>query len=243
MIIINAGVPRSGTVLVNAIVRHLLRDVTPSIAQANPTGAELLPLLKKLISTGEDKIRPCLIHTHSWSQEVAAVLASHPSVRTLVNFRDPRDVTVSLMKLHDHNLENAARLAEASFTQMAECMRENCDLALPYELLIPGKKLAIYSIGQLLGIRPSLRKIGLICEDTSIENHRSVMKRVQKGSLKTIVRRNNTNRILAEDKVTLINDRHIQSGEAGRWRNELPIAQQTLITDRFAQVLDHFGYA
>lgn len=242
MIIFNAGVPRSGTVLVNSIVRHLLSDVTQSIAQANPTSAELLPLLQRIISKGEDKIRPCLIHTHSWSPEVAALLAPAKNARIMVNYRDPRDVTVSLMKLHELDLEKAVRLTEASFAQMAACMRDANTLVFPYELLVAGKQLAIFRIAQLLGIRPSMRRISAIDDETSVVRHRSVMEDVQSGSLKTVIRRNTTKRVLVEDKVTLINDRHIQSGAVGRWRSELSGAQQDQITNRFGQILDQFGY-
>ncbi|MEP1538516.1 MAG: sulfotransferase domain-containing protein [Paracoccaceae bacterium] len=242
MIIINAGVPRSGTVLVNSIIRNLFQDVTPSILQENPNEDELLPLLKKIISNGEDKTRPCLIHTHSWSKEISTVLAAHSNKRVLVNYRDPRDVAVSLMKLHDHDFEYAARLTEASFAQIAKCIRGTHNLALPYELLIPGKRLAIYQIAQFLGFRPSMRQISIIDEETSIENHRSIMKSVQDGTLKTIIRKHNSNRVLAEDSVTLINDRHIQSGASGRWREEFPSTQHELITGRFTHILDNFGY-
>ncbi|MEO9898241.1 MAG: hypothetical protein ABJF05_17850, partial [Paracoccaceae bacterium] len=73
-------------------------------------------------------------------------------------------------------------------------------------------------------------------------NHRSIMKSVQDGSLKTIIRKHNSNRVLAEDSVTLINDRHIQSGASGRWREEFPPSQHEFITDRFTHILDNFGY-
>ena len=76
MIVLNAGVPRSGTVLVNAILRELFALRKVPVAQANPHGAALPQLLARLIESGT---RPC------WCIPIAGMPRPHgclPPTRT-----------------------------------------------------------------------------------------------------------------------------------------------------------------
>ena len=68
MIILNAGVPRSGTVLVNAILRQILDTNEVSFALLNPHGPELPELIHELQTSSMDRYKVTLIHTHSWTQ-------------------------------------------------------------------------------------------------------------------------------------------------------------------------------
>lgn len=69
------------------------------------------------------------------------------------------------------------------------------------------------------------------------------MEQVQAGTRKKLAHRKNRKRVLVEDKETLINDRHIQSGSAGRWKTELTVEQQQMATERFAPILKRYGYS
>ncbi len=68
------------------------------------------------------------------------------------------------------------------------------------------------------------------------------MEDVQAGNMDGLNRRENRHRVLVEDVRTLINDRHIQSGASGRWRGELTEDQQKTINERFAPLLQRYGY-
>ncbi|MEM1299839.1 MAG: sulfotransferase domain-containing protein, partial [Pseudomonadota bacterium] len=220
MIILNAGVPRSGTVLVNAIVRELLRSVAPNVVQLNPHGAELVQVVRNLQATGQHIHATYLIHTHSWGPEVSARLAGDAHARTIVNYRDPRDVCVSLMKLHENELGVTMKAVELYFAHMEACARDTGALVLPYELLAAHTPSAIFQIARHLGLWPGLDRVAEIAEATSIDKHRGVMEEVKAGSRDHLIQRQNRKRVLIEDGETLINDRHIQSGRSGRWKTE-----------------------
>lgn len=242
MIILNAGIPRSGTVLVNAILRQVLKIAGAPVSQANPHGDELPPMIRELQRSGKDKHRAVLLHLHTWHTDATKLLSGSPFVTGFINFRDPRDVCVSLMRLHDHDLETAAAMTTNSFTQF-EATRAALDLmVIPYELLVREPAAHIFQIGQRLGVWLTMEDIGRIRRETSVEKHEAIMKQVQDGKLDSLQKRANRNRTLVEDTRTLINDRHIQSGASGRWRTELSAEDQARVSDLFAPLVQRFGY-
>lgn len=242
MIIFNAGVPRSGTVLVNAILRQIFEIRGVRIAQANPHGPALPRLLNTLQTTAQDRYKTVLIHTHSWDKESARLVQSSPFVTGFINYRDPRDVCVSLMRLHDHDFDAAAKMVLASFAIFEAMAREADLMILPYEMLVADKPGHIFQIAQRLGFWLGHDQVARIDQATSIDQHKAVMEKVQAGEMDGLARRNNTHRVLVEDTKTLINDRHIQSGASGRWREELSEADQQAASQRFADLLKRYGY-
>lgn len=242
MIVFNAGVPRSGTVLVNAILRQIFETNGIRIAQANPHGQALPKLLNTLQNTAQDRYKTVLIHTHSWDGESARLTRGSPFVSGFINYRDPRDVCVSLMRLHDHAFDAAAQLTLASFSVFEAMARDAGLMVLPYEMLVADKPGHIFQIAKRLGFWLGHDQVARIDEATSVDRHKAVMEKVQAGEMDGLARRNNTNRVLVEDPKTLINDRHIQSGATGRWRQELTDADQKAASQRFADLLKRFGY-
>ncbi|MCG6902505.1 MAG: hypothetical protein LJE68_07465 [Rhodobacter sp.] len=78
MIVFNAGVPRSGTVLVGAILRALYAEARVATALDNAQGPELPRHLGTLIETGRARREVRLIHTHSWDPETERLAAGSP---------------------------------------------------------------------------------------------------------------------------------------------------------------------
>ncbi|MEL6997776.1 MAG: hypothetical protein AAFP68_05890 [Pseudomonadota bacterium] len=242
MIILNAGVPRSGTVLVNAILRQLFERNGVRIGQSNPHGKQLPMLIRRLQQAGHDRHKTILVHTHTWNAETAALVAGSPYVTGFINFRDPRDVCVSLMKLHDHDFDAAAQMVETNFRIFEQASQAACMMVIPYELLIADRPGHIFQIARRLGLWPGLDEIAEIDAATSVDTHKAVMDKVNSGEMDGLTRRQNTNRVMTEDSRTLINDRHIQSGAKGRWRDELTDAQQNAANERFHDILTRYGY-
>ena len=243
MIIMNAGVPRSGTILVNAIVRKLLESVGIPVVTANPHGPEVRVVLDKLQTDEPNRQSATIIHTHSWNAGVAQQANKLCRTSGFVNYRDPRDVVVSLMKLHDHDFATAAKLTMEAFRVFEIICHDTNFMIIPYELLISNRTGFIFQIAQRLGIWPSLDEIARVNEETSVSNHSKIMDQVRSGNRKRLIRVQNRNRVLIEDRDTLINDRHIQSGVIGRWRNELSAEHQADATRRFAHLIERYGYS
>jgi hypothetical protein len=184
-----------------------------------------------------------LVHTHSWDDDAARQVAAMPGTVIFGNFRDPRDVCVSMMRLHDHDYETAMKLVIGNFNALDNMCAAAPVLRIPYELLVAEKRAHIFQIAQRIGLWPRLDQVARIDAATSVDRHKKVMEQVNTGEIEGLTRRANTNRVLVEDPATLINDRHIQSGVSGRWRSELTEAQQADATERLKPLLTRFGYA
>ena len=242
MIVLNAGVPRSGTVLVNAILRKLLEVRGMRVEQQNPHGDALAALLRRLAKDGVPDKTAVLIHTHSWDQEAARLYTAAPKRIGFANYRDPRDVCVSLMRLHETELALTIEAVRRYFAAFEALSRDAAPVILPYELITGGIEATIFQIARRLSIWPTLTLVRRIAEETSPDRHRAIMEQVQDRSLPEIATRQNRHRTLAEDPATLINDRHIQSGRTGRWREELDPDAQARLQTAFAPLLKRYGF-
>lgn len=238
MIILNAGVPRSGTVLVNAVLRELLRRRGVTARSVNAHDAELPQLARKFRQAGPPML---LLHTHSWDRETAALLGDAECLG-FANHRDPRDICVSLMRLHDLDFEAAAELVLAAFAAYEDLCRDLAVTKISYERLIAERRAHIIRIAEQLGFTPSPAEVAEVDQATSVKRHRRIMDQVKAEALPVLVERRNRNRILLEDPASLINDRHIQSGRPGRWRDELGSADQVMAAERFCDLLPRYGY-
>lgn len=243
MIILNAGIPRSGTVLVNAILRQILKTTGAFVVQGNPHGEELPQLVRDVQRAGKDKYRTVLIHLHTWHHDATRLLADSPFVTGFINYRDPRDVCVSLMRLHDHDLETAATMTTNAFVHFESTIEALDLMVIPYEFLVRDPGAHIFQIGRRMGLWLGMEEVARIQKETSLKKHEAIMKQVQAGTLDSLQKRPNKNRMLVEDTKSLINDRHIQSGASGRWRSELSEADQAELNEKFAPLLQRFGYS
>ncbi len=136
MIILNAGVPRAGTVLVNAIVRQLCGQNGVATLQANPHGRELPALIRRLRRTGIDRHKAVLVHTHSWDAETSRLMVDQPNVTAFLNFRAPRDVSVSLIRLHETTFDTTLKAVEGYFAVLEAMALDLDPMVVPYELLV-----------------------------------------------------------------------------------------------------------
>ena len=242
MLILNAGVPRSGTVLVNAMIRGLLKQAGTGTIQVNPHGRELPVMVAEIKRIGQYHHRPVLVHTHSWDRDTRAMLTGDPHVVALANYRDPRDVCVSLMKLHDLEFDGTMTAVKSYYGAFEAVVRALGAMVIPYELLVTSQRAYCFQIARHLGLWPTFAQVDQVVAETSIDQHRKVMHDVQNGQVPELVERQNRNRVLREDQKTLINDRHIQSGASGRWRSELTDDQQKAATKEFASIIERYGY-
>jgi len=89
---------------------------------------------------------------------------------------------------------------------------------------------------------PSEDQIARIVEATSVQQHRKIMEDVAQETLPGVRVLPTQTRTLREDPETLINDRHIQSGATGRWRQELSDEQRAIVTEALKPFVDKLGY-
>jgi len=238
MIVFNAGLPRSGTVLVGAIVRAMFEGEGATVTQHNPHGMELAVLLSKLLETRSEGAQVDLIHTHGWPDVLPHEFLANDNVTGFLCHRDPRDVCVSLMGLHDMTFEEAVEFTLGNLSLFYEMRSQTAWPTIDYRDLQGSKLDQIHGIAKHLGFQLSEERAHQIDDATSVARHRAIMERLRAGNVNHLIVRKNRHRDLREDAHSLINDRHIQSGEIGRWRRELSPEQQATVTATFASFPD-----
>jgi hypothetical protein len=235
MLILSLGVPRSGTILVFNIVREILTRQDISFTSVNTNYPETEAFLAKY-----DFQENVLMHAHNVLPEVQKAIVK-PDVYTFFNYRDPRDVLVSMMRLHDYSFEKCLELTNISFNHFKKAREIPGIMFIPYNHIIAATEACIFQIAQRLNIFLSLEEVKNIRKATSMEAHKKIMKDV--GSEKVAVQvRRNPKRTIRESTEFFINDRHIQSGKTGRWRKELTLDQQKMVSAHFKPLLDELGF-
>jgi hypothetical protein len=240
MLILNLGVPRSGTVLVHNIIRNILDNFSVPYVSVNTNEAKT----EEFLADCDFQSQHILLHAHSMGPNMRRVIKEGKNVVAFFNYRDPRDVLVSLMHLHDHSFEDALKMTDASFVYLLEALKIGRFMFIPYRHLIQAQEAFVFMIGQRFGSVIDLATVSRITAMTSVDKHRAEMERVRDASpaeddIKVL---NNRHRKLKESATSLINDRHIQSGKIGRWRLELTPEQQAVATARFERVIKRLGF-
>ncbi|MGD1924796.1 MAG: sulfotransferase domain-containing protein [Paracoccaceae bacterium] len=242
MLIINGGLPRSGTVLVGNLVRLMFERRGIRWTRYNPQERRHLPEFLSIVRSAP--ANPALIiHTHLIDPQILRTALDRAGAHVIWNIRDPRDCLVSLMKLHDLDLEHGLHAMQI-YLSHTDCVWTGSPQAvrLRYEDLRADPRHAIKAITQALTFDLADEETEALITATSIEAHRQVMDRLADKTNPHVVTHRTKARAMREDQVTLINDRHIQSGARGRWRDELTPQDQQRANDALHAWVTRFGY-
>ncbi len=111
MLIINGGLPRSGTVLTGRIISEVLRHYSCQVENINLDSVNrVAKFVKRAVHSGIANYKNIVLHTHSWADGEFNEALSLGNTKIFWNYRDPRDILVSLMKLHDLSYDDASKL-------------------------------------------------------------------------------------------------------------------------------------
>lgn len=245
MIVLNAGMPRSGTVLVNSIIRNLFSQSGIHHRSVNLNADQIAPHMRKYMARGLHRWRVLIIHMHGWNDEVAqAVAEARPFVTAITHRRDPRDICVSLRRLHEDPLDTLLPYLNGLTQSHLAMIRDMPDaLLLRYEDDVPDADALVRKVAAHLHLPVTDAQVTKITNATSMTAHRKVMEAVSDGTAEDVREIPNRHRTLREDPTNHIVDRHIQSGETGRWRNELTTTEQKRVQTALAGAIRSLGYS
>ncbi len=236
MLILNGGMPRSGTVWVFNVIADIvgrLNDAPLAKLHANTTDA-----LDKALDTHQPH-RHTLIHHHDITPKMIETANATPGTVCLFNFRDPRDVVVSQMKLQETPFEGALEITIRACNTFMEAFKVDNVFPMPYPLITEAPAAVIHSIALRLGSFIPLNVIRQIEEAHSMARHKKTMEQVQSGQ-GMVESEFNGIRHVQWDAKSLITDRHIQSGKNNRWKEELDEAQQQKVNEVFGEFVQRF---
>ncbi len=253
MIVLNMGIPRSGTVWAFNVFRGIFEtldlpyrtcnanspaDVDAALNSAISAAGAISPAGAVSAAEPDDNL---IVHFHDLTGRVEQVAAS-PDAALFFNYRDPRDIVVSQMKLHGVGFPMAVRMTMEAFRALLAVTKMPGAMLIPYPHIGPHAEALIFQMGLRLGYLLDLVSVRAIAQRTSAARHQQLMKRVD-GSAEQDVRSAFTGqRWIRYDESTLVTDRHIQSGKDGRFKDELSPSQQTEVNRIFADVIDWLGF-
>lgn len=234
------GIPRSGTTWAFNVLRNIYSARGQKYETMNPQGIRETD--EALHSVPESS--NIIIHFHDVTQKVIECAREQNCV-AFFNFRDPRDVVVSLMHLHDATFSEAVRMTTSAFNSMQSASRIPNLMLIPYEHIGVHAEALIFQMGLRLGqyLPPAI--VSEIADRNNITKHLKIMEQVSSDDehsgarVKSIFsgRRN-----VQYDTETLITDRHIQSGKSGRWRDELDDQEQEHLNLAFTAIVEQLGF-
>ena len=203
----------------------------------------LPPALGRYVVRGEDLAglpapgHVTVIKSHAVNPAAAAVLGAR-SQTLFVTLRDPRDCIVSLMLYQSRGFASALEAVARSARTCAEAAGHHAAMVLHYEMGFPDRPETLDSIAKALGgtLDPAAREaIFARTRRTSIEAE------IAGFSLRADVHRHPNGDLV--DRATQWHRHHAgRSGQIGRWRHFLDIAQAAWIEARFEHWMDRFGY-
>lgn len=235
MLILNMGIPRSGTILIHNIIREILLLNQIVFTSNNANNVETEEFLDRY-----DFSSNVIVHTHTVTKSLNKVF-SNKDTHLFYNFRDPRDVLVSVMKLQDMSFDASIDSVNRYFSDFFQIMKYRKIMLIPYEHLINAVDVFVFQIARNLGFILNMQQVARIAKDTDLSYAKKIMEQVASSETDVQIR-HAANREIKEDKATFITDRHIQSGAIGRWRKELDSKQQAVANRKFKQIFRVLGY-
>ena len=237
MLFINGGMPRSGTVLVGLILRKIFEAEKLSFTSLNLHGNALDAFLENYASSRSFELQNYIVHTHTWSTK----FFDNPNkFHIFWNYREPRDVVVSVMRLHDMPFNESLRFVIGSIND-GGLMLNKQRVLVPYELLASFNVAYIQMISNIVGCPLNPSECETIARSVSVEAVEKKVSRVVAGA-EGVREVKNRRRILLEDSETFLNDRHVQSGSYKRYINELSAQQAAEATKALLPFLNKYGY-
>ena len=203
----------------------------------------LPPALGRYVVRGEDLAglpapgRFTVVKSHAVERDTAAVLGAW-SRGLFVTLRDPRDCVLSLMLYQFRGFASALEAVERSMRLCADVAAHRAALVLRYEAAFPDRPETLDAIAQALGGRlaPVARE--------------AIFARTRRGAIEAEIAgfpsRADVHRHPNGDLVDPLTQWHRhhagRSGQIGRWRHFLDVAQAAWIEARLGELMDELGY-
>ena len=226
-VVLNCGGPRSGSTLLNIIIKEIL---LVRLSSENNYVDTTTDLSKKLSSYNHFN----LIKTHRYFFNIPKLIKKG-QVIAFMTHRDIRDVTVSLkQKGWVQNVKDfvfSKDLKQIAFSSIAYA-RVNGMNILSYEQLMDNPAGVISFVSEKLNVQLSEEQVGKIENNVSREN---------------VIRKIETLKMIGGDESSLdvstgLHIDHIKDGKSGKWKELLTHEEKDMIAKECSEYLTLFNY-
>jgi hypothetical protein len=153
-------------------------------------------------------------------------------------YRDPRDCVASMMMFAGEPFDVAVERVRAGLEMLDAYTRRGQTLFIRYEDMIADRLAQVRKIAAHLELVLDDRVLRRIDQLTGIEHSKEICRQLSDRPQDQIISAMN-HRV---DPETWLHDNHIQSGQAGRWKNEMSEDQIDVLERAYGPWLDRLGY-
>jgi Sulfotransferase domain len=187
---------------------------------------------------GDSQPGPTVVKAHSLGPRGMEVLHAGKA-RAICTFRDPRDCVASMMTFANRPFDDAVSSISEALLVLESVMRSGHALPIRYEDMLGDPRGQIGRINGFLGLSLEAAILGRIDELCGMEASRRVCEELRHRPAETVLRSTEDHRV---DPQTWLHDNHIQSGKAGRWKDEMQPWQVQVLSQAFDPWLARLGY-
>lgn len=226
-VILNCGGPRSGSTLLNMIIKEVLLVGLESEDNYVDNLSDLssrLALYKYFT----------LVKTHRYFPNVQGLIKRN-QVIAFMTHRHIRDVVVSLCQKgwveEVGDFIDSKDLKQISFSSCAYAKMKGMNI-ISYQELMDNPKSVIYFVCNKLDIKMDEQQIDAIVNSVSKENVHKKIRGIE----------NDNKSEACLDSSTGLHKGHINDGKTGKWREFLSASESSAITAECQDYLSYFGY-
>jgi hypothetical protein len=189
-----------------------------------------------LISNGGRVPGPTIMKVHGLGAKGKHLLESGLA-RAVCTYRDPRDCVASMMTFTGESFEASMDRIRFALEMAGTYRNDGRTLFIRYEDMLADAPKYIRAIAHHLGIPVSEHVVAQIDGLAGMEKSKEICERLAMQGGTGVAMRDH--RI---DSQTWLHHNHIQSGKAGRWKDELNPDQVRRMEGEFSPWLTRFGY-
>jgi hypothetical protein len=171
-----------------------------------------------------------IIKSHEISKEAVLLMIAGRADNILITLREPHDATASMMEYRRYDFHRALDLVAASSNLCSMYMKDRRSNLFHYDTRFFDHPETVWSVAKLLGIAIS---------ETAA---RDIFDRLSRSAVEKFIERLPRLRGVLQDRVSgdfldpqtqWHTHHHGRTGESGRWRNSLSVAEANEVTARF----------
>lgn len=226
-IVLNCGGPRSGSTLLNIIIKEVLVE---GLKQESNYIDNCEGFRRKLSCFNH----LTLVKTHRYFWNVGYLIRRNQIVAFMTH-RDMRDVSVSLLKkgwIEDiESFVNSKELKQIEYTSLAYASLPGMHV-ISYDELVDDTNNVISQVATRLGVELTVDKVNLIAQKVSADN---VKKKINAISASVDIDQ-------GVDESTGLHVNHIHDPVSGKWKKHLNSLEASLIARDTKEYNQRFGY-
>jgi hypothetical protein len=187
---------------------------------------------------GDAQPGPTVVKAHSLGPRGLELLHAGKA-KAVCTYRDPRDCVASMMTFAGRPFDDAVNAISQGLLMLESILRTRHALAIRYEDMLADPAGQIALINQFLGLSLEPAILTRINEMCGLEASRRVCEDLRQRPSKAVLHSTENHRV---DPQTWLHDNHIQSGKAGRWKDEMEPWQVQALSQAFDPWLARMGY-